>query len=595
VFSILAILVTAAGLSAMSYAAGDRIGRRGLAPAIFRAVAWTGLGLLLLNPGCPAGRSSQQPIVLLDGSLSMTAAGGRWSEARAFAAQAGEVRLFGDPAAVDDSAPRLGQSLLEPALRAATATGRPVMVVTDGEITDLAGLDPSLLRGVGVRVFPRPDNPSAGIRAVTGPERVGQGDSVSFEVEVTVSGLGVRALGLEVGEGDRTLAIVSAPVTGDGTLLAELVIPPGLLDEGEHLLYVGLRDSLDRERRDDRRLRRLVVSATPGIVLAATTPDWDARFLYRTLADVTRLPLEGYVRIRPGDWRRMTDLSPVANAIVRRQVSAADLVILRGPADPSFPSRAGALLAWPATEPSRDGLDWYLMPGEGGPVALSLAGATLDSFPPATGLAPLADTTGWIGLRAQAGRRGAARPALVGSERGGVRRVTIAAQGLWRWAFRGGSSEQAYRAMMAGLVDWLLAASDTGTAAIVPVQHVAAQGRDLAFRSTGSQPGPVAIRFQAESGEVLQDTLRFDGAGRAAVRLPPGIYTYSLPTGNGGRVAVEEWSEEWFPGPVRLSEAALGAAGPAPTSGLRERLWLFGLVILALSAEWFLRRRLGLR
>ena len=46
---------------------------------------------------------------------------------------------------------------------------------------------------------------------------------------------------------------------------------------------------------------------------------------------------------------------------------------------------------------------------------------------------------------------------MVGDVRQGNRRVVIGVQGLWRWAFRGGSSEQAYRALFAGTVDWLLA------------------------------------------------------------------------------------------------------------------------------------------
>jgi hypothetical protein len=60
-------------------------------------------------------------------------------------------------------------------------------------------------------------------------------------------------------------------------------------------------------------------------------------------------------------------------------------------------------------------------------------------------------------------------------------------------------------------------------------------------------------------------------------------------------VAVEDWSEEWFPRPVVL-ERAEAAVTPTPRrAGMRDRLWLFGLVIMALSVEWFLRRRMGLR
>jgi hypothetical protein len=48
---------------------------------------------------------------------------------------------------------------------------------------------------------------------------------------------------------------------------------------------------------------------------------------------------------------------------------------------------------------------------------------------------------------------------------------------LWRWAFRGGSSEQAYRALFAGTVDWLLSGQDTvvGARGLRPSSRTAAR------------------------------------------------------------------------------------------------------------------------
>ncbi len=62
---------------------------------------------------------------------------------------------------------------------------------------------------------------------------------------------------------------------------------------------------------------------------------------------------------------------------------------------------------------------------------------------------------------AQAGRRGAPRPAFFGLEFQGARRVVTAVTGLWRWSFRGGSSEQGYRALIGATVTWLLGAPDS--------------------------------------------------------------------------------------------------------------------------------------
>ncbi|MBP9202133.1 MAG: hypothetical protein KBF47_19090, partial [Gemmatimonadales bacterium] len=78
----LAILL-GAGLAWFTYGRLERLGRRAWPAAAARAVAWAALGVLLLDLTCAApSASGARPLVLLDGSLSMTAAGGRWAEAR---------------------------------------------------------------------------------------------------------------------------------------------------------------------------------------------------------------------------------------------------------------------------------------------------------------------------------------------------------------------------------------------------------------------------------------------------------------------------------------------------------------------------------
>src|SRR5688572_16573493 len=128
-------LVVAAGLAlaAFTYLQLERLGRKALVPLVCRTVAWSALGLLLINLGCPVSDPPGRPLVLLDGSLSMTAPGGRWREARDSAAALGDVRIFGDERGSGDSMPTRGRSLLLPALTAAAASARPVVVVTDGE------------------------------------------------------------------------------------------------------------------------------------------------------------------------------------------------------------------------------------------------------------------------------------------------------------------------------------------------------------------------------------------------------------------------------------------------------------------------------
>ncbi|MBA3497757.1 MAG: hypothetical protein H0T86_11685, partial [Gemmatimonadales bacterium] len=190
--------------------------------------------------------------------------------------------------------------------------------------------------------------------------------------------------------------------------------------------------------------------------------------------------------------------------------------------------------------------------------------------------------------------RGAPRAAVVGRETRGTRRVTVAVDGLWRWAFRGGSSEQAYRTWVAATTSWLLGAADSARGSARPVRPVVSNGRPVTFAwIAAGAPAPIAVAWSG--GVERTDTLRFDGSGRAAVWLPPGEHRYRLTDGGSGTVAVEPFSDELLPRPVGL--AAHEARTPAPTSrqAARDWLWLFGLGVAGFVGEWIARRRLGLR
>jgi len=173
--------------------------------------------------------------------------------------------------------------------------------------------------------------------------------------------------------------------------------------------------------------------------------------------------------------------------------------------------------------------------------------------------------------------------------------LTVAADGLWRWAFRGGSSEQVYRSWVAATTSWLLAGADSARGHAHPVRAVVQNGRPLTFEwVAGGAPHdlPVAI---TGSGGTRTDTLRFDGAGHAVAWLPVGEYRYRLEGGGGGTVAVETYSDEWLPRPVALSDHAPRPARSPSRSSPRDWIWLFALAVTALAVEWLARRRLGLR
>lgn len=98
------------------------------------------------------------------------------------------------------------------------------------------------------------------------------------------------------------------------------------------------------------------------------------------------------------------------------------------------------------------------------------------------------------------------------------------------------------------------------------------------------------------SGAITRrDTLVFDGGGRGELRLPPGTYAWELEGGGRGTLVVDTWSEEWFPRPARLADRPLPALSLGAETSARRWVWLFGLLLAGLGAEWLFRRRLGLR
>ena len=240
--------------------------------------------------------------------------------------------------------------------------------------------------------------------------------------------------------------------------------------------------------------------------------------------------------------------------------------------------------------------DWYLSPSDASPVAGAFLGEPMDSFPPAARLMHLQPAPGdWVALTAQLGRRGAARPAVIGGDDGRVRRVVVSADGLWRWAFRGGSSEQTYRAWVAATASWLLGGADSARGVARVVQPVVASGRPLVFEWAGSGAArPVTVSWTGTEGPRT-DTLRFDGGGRAQAWLEPGEYRYRLEGGGAGIVAVEGYSDELLPRPVTLVTRDARMTRPVGRTAARDWLWLFGLAVAGLAGEWLARRRLGLR
>jgi hypothetical protein len=594
------IAVLALGLSAFTYLSLERLGRRAWVPLLCRAVAWASLGLLLINLSCPVRAAPQRPLVLLDASLSLDAVGARWKAARDSAAGWGEVRTFGDERLTIDSVPTRGRSLLAPALVAASALDRPVIVVSDGEIEDWREIPPDILSRTSVRLFARDFQRDLAITRVTGPSRVTAGDSIPLEVLVQPYGAPVPdTVVVQVSAGTTRVARRRLRLTGQSGGRARITIPTRTLSPGDHVLRVSLAGAGDAETRTDSRLHIVTIAPTPGAVLLAGPPDWDSRFLYRTLRDVSQLPVRGFARLETSRWRSLSDLRPVSTEQVRRAVRQADLLILKGGVGAMGQgARARGVWTWPSGEGGEGRMagDWYLAAAETSPLAGAFLGQPVDSFPPAVQLISITPPAGaWVALTAQLGRRGSPRPAVFGYQSDRVRHVVVAADGLWRWAFRGGSSEQSYRSWAAATASWLLGGRDTAQGLARPLQPVVPNGRPVTFEWSGSgPPAPVGVVWSGNN-QQRTDTLHFDGSGRATAWLGPGEYRYQLIGGGRGTVAVEEYSDELLPGPVTVTAREARMRAPRGRSSARDWLWLFGLCIIALSGEWFARRRLGLR
>jgi hypothetical protein len=582
--------------------------------ALLRATGVAALLLLLWNPVASRPLPDDvQPIVLLDASLSMT--GGPWraalDTARALAAARGALvwRFGAGVAGFDTGAPADGASRLVPPLEAAAARGGEVIVVTDGAVDDVATIPPDLLRRSRVVVVPRPAFFDAFVASVDAPRRVSAQDTIRLRVSFGVAGTrdagrGMRDAMLTVTSDGRRLMARPVSLPDSGIVSTELTLPASRISHpGWSVLDVGLDRVGDAEPRDDRRSLVVEVSPQPAAVIFASPPDWETRFLARTLGDVARIPVKAFVETEPGRWRDAGTLAPVSAADLGRAARGARLVMLGG--DPQRAVRGAghtgsvAQLVWPTGRGPAG--DWYVERPPASPLAAALAGVVWDSLPPAI-LAgdPPRDSGTVTALTARLGRRGAARAIVTLDERGGRRRATVTASGLWRWAFRGGAAGEAYRSLVAALTDWLLGEGGRGagrTERAVPVTLEAPNGLPLVWRWAGAgDPQPLAIDLGGARG-AHRDTLRFDAAGRAELRLPPGVYRFALAGGpERGIVAVEEYSDEWRPPPAAPALAAQRGApeGRVARVGLRDRWWLFVVALAAFTAEWAWRRRHGL-
>lgn len=609
---LIAILVTIAGaaLAGGVYVMRERMGWEGLGLAGLRTIAFGALLFAFFNPVTSSRFGRSDPTVLLDASLSMRAAGGRWTQAldtaRALARDGGVILRFGSNVVpFDSTSPTEGRSRVADALRIAAGRPGPAIVVTDGEIEDRSGIPPSLLNGVGVVWTGRDTLPDVALLDVAVGERYLEGDSIT--AAVTVGSWDLPAGGadatIDVLRGEQRIATQQVTLSaGASVVRRHVTIGPDAVPVGTQALRFRITTPGDQESGDDERVRVVTVSSQPGVVVIVDPADPEGRFLVRELTSVVRSGVRGFARIQRDQWVEMQSLAPVSESAVRSAAREAALVVLHG-AGPGVVS-ATSRWYWPAVGGSSSAGteffegDWYVT-GEIGPSPLAgrLAAVLWDSVPPLTGIIPVvAGPDQWVAFSGRLGRRGGDRPLLVGRDSAGIRILTTTTAGMWRWALRGGAALEAYRAVLAAGTDWLLADDRALAGPGVRVSPVAARGDPLVVRRLGTDvPDTLAVRFSSADTTIDRDAV-FDTNGDSRLLLPPGEYRWSVPTmaGAAGVSVVESYSDEFHPRPVTVQAALASAGFDVAFAYAREHWWLFVVAMTALLGEWAWRQRRGL-
>ncbi len=613
----------------LAYARSATPGQRGkvLALAVIRFVAVLLVAALALGaPSSPPQPAA--PLVAIDVSASWRRAAGddssavdslrrQWqSVVSAVASGADEVMLVGDslrevaPADVDRIVPQDAASAIRPAIDRAAALGRPVLVVTDGEVDDAEALADAPL-GSSVRVISRAARLDVALADLTVPAAATAGDTLQIAALVASGALataeGRLRLTLDGVESGSVMVPVLAPYATTRVTLP-LPLPRGARTT---LLQARLEIAGDVEPRNDTLSAFIEIGDRPPAVFVTTAPDLDVREVLVVLRGALAMPTRAYLRLAPGVWREEGSLAPIREEDVRARATAAGLLILHG--DTSWVTAGGASRAaralWtpaPPTALARAGEltrapEWYASSAPPSPLSAALSGLPWDSLPPLT-LAGL-PRGGVPVLAARLGKRGEAVPAIVARDDGGMRTLVISGSGYAGWSLRGGRSAEAFTALWGTIFDWLAVGRGDLRAARPSTSWMRA-GEPVRWRRGGpdSLVNVVLARRRADASSpgvtAPADTVRVRfvaGAVEASTAaLAPGVY--DVRTNGGASVLVVNASREWIPRASTATDGVL-SAGALSTDAprLADHWWPFLLALLLLSTEWIARRLVGLR
>lgn len=476
-------------LALASYARAGGVPRAMLA---LRAFGATVVVALFLN--APIGPTrALAPRIALDASASWAAAAdpAPWAAARIAAdsaLQAGGDSLvaFGSAlrsAALIPERPADPSSRIGPVVEQARATGRPVVIVTDGKLDDAERLV-ELPVGSSVVIPPLGGAADLGVAPIEAPAAVLIGDTLELRVLVRANAVVLATpRSLTVTLGGRTLAthtVSALEPFGEREISVRAAIPA---IEGDQVLVAALSGSDYLPANDTARLSIAVVGSA-SVALISTSPDQDARFALSLLRQTQRGAVRGYWRVAPGQWREGDALRPVTEDAVRRALGSASLVVLHGDTALFGPARSrarGALVLMPAPDAS----DEYYATGAGdSPLRAALADLPWDALPPLRVGPPARG--GRDALLARRARRTDER-GIVTLRDGSPRTVVVTAAGFWRWRTRGGRVSESFDALWGSIFDWVVG-PDAASRRVVSADVLA---NELVPRAPTAQAGPV--------------------------------------------------------------------------------------------------------
>ncbi|MBP7549214.1 MAG: hypothetical protein KA761_02945 [Gemmatimonadaceae bacterium] len=413
--------------------------------------------LLLDAPLAPARPLA--PWVGVDASASWNLGQGGWDAARRSvdslrSAGADSVLLFGDSVRTDSlpTVPADRASRVEALVEAAMATGRPLVLVTDGRIDDPERVA-KLPRGSAVIVIPGTTAADAAIAVLDAPGGALGGDTIPVRIVAKAGTDGSAAASVELRLDDRVISTSPLPALGAFEEREFRVsIPVPAADATRRIAARIVQATPDAVATNDTASAPLVVSGAAAATFISTSPDQDARFALAVLRGTRRGPVQAFWRVTRDQWRTDGAMRPVTEAAVRAAAASAPLLVLHGDtavfgAPRALGRGATVLIAPPAT-----GDDYYPAGTGDSPLAAALAGVPWDSLPPldVAAMAP----RGYPAVIARRARRFDERT-VFHLEDGARRTVTVPASGLWRWRLRGGRTADAFDAVWGSVFDWV--------------------------------------------------------------------------------------------------------------------------------------------